>query len=89
MDLIRGSTLILIAMPLPSSIVLLAAKPNRILVCLLVLSTIFSTLSCSKKDAPKDKIPADPYLEARSPILVLRPSTETGIDYRNIIEETF
>ena len=76
-------------MPLPSSIVLLAAKPNRILVCLLVLSTIFSTLSCSKKDAPKDKIPADPYLEARSPILVLRPSSETGIDFRNIIEETF
>lgn len=56
---------------------------------LLFLIFILSITACSKSTKPKDQIPGDPYTEAKDPLLVLRPSGETGINFRNIIEETF
>jgi len=53
------------------------------------LLSVLILISCSK-DAPKEgQIPGDEPLVAESPLLILRPSSETGITFQNIINETF
>src|SRR5688572_26966248 len=57
----------------------------------LLLGVFFIVIisSCSKDGSKEGQIPGDEPQVADTPLLILRPSSETGITFQNTINETF
>src|SRR5687768_12184388 len=55
----------------------------------LMIFLLLQVLSCKDQDAPGDEMSGDPPLVASNPLLELLPSSETGINFKNYIRETF